>query len=393
MKILYLTRWYPHRFDPMPGLFVQRQAEAVFVHCDVTVLYLHEDPACQEKYEVVATTENGVRVLRVYYKVSHGTGLFTRVSKLSRFLKAGCIGLKEAKAGSFDLVHVHVLTRLAILALWNRFRTGVPYVVTEHWSRYFEGNDTYKGLFRKKLTKLVVHFAAAMIAVSAKLKEAMEKRHLRNRKFLVIPNPVDMNEFRISERSRASASHIKRMIHVSCFEDKSKNISGLLRVLKTMSGIRTDFECILVGEGPDWETMKAYAEELGLLDKYVFFPGMKTGADLVIEFNLADFMVLSSHYETFASVVVEALACGIPVVATDVGIVSEVVDRENGLIVTLDDDQALLKAIGWMSDNFEKFDRPGIRKSVSGRFSNGIIGDQLFRLYGEMVPESFSHLK
>jgi glycosyltransferase involved in cell wall biosynthesis len=284
-----------------------------------------------------------------------------------------------------DLVHVHVLTRQGFVALWYKWITGVPYVITEHWSRYFPRNNTYKGGLRKFITRQVVRNAAAVIPVSEKLKEAMVGEGLRNNNYRVIANPVDMDRFRILENKNRQDLTRKKMIHISCFEDKSKNISGFLRVIRNLQQKRDDFECCLVGEGPDWQKMKEYANELGLKDETVLFPGLKDQDELVMEINNSGFLVLSSHYETFGSVIIEGLACGIPVVTTDVGISSSVISGKNGLIIQPGDEKALEEAISFMLDHFRDYDRKFIRSTVEGIFNDHLISMELLDVYSEAV--------
>jgi glycosyltransferase involved in cell wall biosynthesis len=388
MRILFLPRWYPHRYDPMPGLFVQRQAEAVSAHCDVSVLYVHEDPLCTDNYEIDIADENRIHVVRVYYKSSlNGFGFFGKLVRFISFLKANWVGFRILRNFDPDLLHVHVLTRQGFIALVCKLFSKTPYVITEHWSRYFPQNNTYKGLLRKDMTGHVVHFASAIIAVSEKLKEAMMDKNLKNRNYRVIPNPVDMDKFTIKEKKENQDPGIKKIVHISCFEDKSKNISGFLKTIKNVSSKREDFECYLIGDGPEWVQMKNLAMDLGLLDKIVFFPGLKTHDDLASEINNADFLVLSSHYETFGSVVIESLACGIPVVSTNVGVVSDIVNKQNGLIVPPGDADALEQAILSMLDHCRDYDRNRIRNSVVDQFNNKIIGEQLFHLYKEVLAD------
>lgn len=390
VRVLFLPRWYPHRYDPMPGLFIQRQAEAVSEHCDVSVLYVHEDPQCINNYDMEVNEENRIQVVRVYYKSAlGGLGMIGKLFRLYRFFMANWLGFRMLRDFSPDLLHVHVLTRQGMIALIYKLITGTPYVITEHWSRYFPQNDSYQGLLRKDMTGHVVHFASAVIAVSEKLKKAMLDKNLHNRNYKVIPNSVDMNKFIITEEAQYQKPVKKRIIHISCFEDKSKNISGFLRTIKRLSLKRDDFECFLIGDGPEWEQLKGIAKDLDLLQRIAFFPGLKEQDDLVAELNKSDFLVLSSQYETFGSVVIESFACGIPVVATNVGMVSDVVNEQNGLIIPPGDETALEEAIGKMLDNCREYDKLQIRESVVDRFNNKIIGEQLYHLYQEVLVDKF----
>ena len=346
--------------------------------CEVAVLYVHADKQSANNYEIDIAEEKGVRVVRVYYREAQ-IPFVNGFLKIYRFYKAHMLGFKALGSFHPDLLHVHVLTREGIMAWINKIRTGTPYVITEHWSRYLPANNTYKGGFRRMMTQRIVKSASAMIAVSETLKKSMQNLHLENKNFLVIPNPVDTTLFTSGELSRNR--NIKRFIHISCFEDRPKNISGLLEAVKNLTKRRSDFECLLIGDGPEFNLWKSKAEELELLDKVVFFTGLKEHADLVKEIQLADFMVLSSNYETFGTVVTECLSCGIPVVATNVGIVAEVINQTNGIIVPARDSKALENGIDEMLDECRSYDPDVIRKSILTKFGSESIRRQLLEIY------------
>jgi glycosyltransferase involved in cell wall biosynthesis len=384
LHILFLPRWYPHRYDPMPGLFIQRQAEALTSVCEVAVLYVHADNTVSNRYEIDIAEENKVHVVRVYYKDSQ-IPVLKGVLKILNFCKAHRIGLKTLRSFQPDLVHVHVLTREGIIALWNKMRTGVPYVITEHWSRYLQANNTFKGAFRKWMTRRVVKSSAAMIAVSESLRKAMQDIHLENKNFRVIPNPVDTSLFIPGTFRKESTT--RRFIHISCFEDRPKNISGLLNAVKSLSVKRSDFECVFIGDGPELNLWKSKADQMGMLDKNVFFPGMKENNDLVKEIQTADFMVLSSNYETFGTVVIECLSCGIPIVATNVGIVPEVINQTNGIIIPAGNTLALENGIKEMLDECRSYDPNLIRNSILNKFDSQTISNQLLEIYQKAINQ------
>jgi len=382
LNILFLPRWYPHRYDSMTGLFIQRQAEAVSSYCEVAVLYVHSDEQAANRYEIDFADENGIRVVRVYYREPRRS-LISGYLKIFRFFRAHSLGFKMLRSFRPDLLHVHVLTREGIVAWINKLLNGSPYVITEHWSRYLPASDTFRGGFRKMITRQVVKSSAAMIAVSETLKTAMLKFHLGNTNFFVVPNLVETNLFTIG--ARPIRDTIKRFIHISCFEGRSKNISGFLNVVKNISEKRSDFECFLIGDGPEFEIWKTRSDELGLLGKTVFFTGLKEQKELVKEIQAADFMVLSSNYETFGTVVIECLSCGIPVVVTNVGIVPEVINETNGIIIPAGDDKALEDAINIMLDQYNSYDPQVIRNTVLTKFAKETIAKQLFGIYQNAI--------
>jgi glycosyltransferase involved in cell wall biosynthesis len=382
--ILFLPRWYPHRYDPMPGLFIQRQAEALADRFDISVIYVHSDPDAANKYEIDFAVENKVRAVRVYYREPK-SGWFSGFARMFRFFKAHLLGYGMLGKSRPDLIHVHVLTREGAVAMYLHLLKRIPFVITEHWSRYLPASNTYKGLLRKIVTRQIVRSAKAMIAVSAVLKEAMQASGIRNRNFIVIPNPVDTSLFKISAANNDEPT--KRFIHVSCFEDRPKNISGLLSAVDALLSKRTDFQCILIGDGPEFNLWRSKAEEMNLLNRVVFFTGLKEKEELVKEIQAADFMILPSNYETFGTVVIESLACGIPVLATNVGIVPEVITDRNGMIISPGNNKALEIALDLMLDKCRSYNKKEIAESVANTYDAAVIASHISEVYHNILSK------
>lgn len=362
--IVFLARWYPHRYDPMFGLFVQRHAEAAALYNDISVVYVHPDI----QNGIVDETINNVRTIRVYFKQSK-----SKIINLLRFFKANNKALKRLRKP--DIIHVHILTRLGIIARWQKLVHGTPYIITEHWSRYLPGND-FSGFFRKWATKIVVKHASVVTTVTENLAKAMQNHGLKNPNYMVLPNVVDTNLFQIKPHENATP----KIIHISCFEDKSKNISGLLESLKILRDKGIAYQAVLVGDGMDYEAMKQKATFLHLNDN-VTFTGMLQGQELVDVLASGDFLVLSSNYENMPVVILEAFACGLPVVSTNVGGISEIVNESNGLLVPPHDAEKLANAMQKMLESYQNYDANTLRDSIIKKFSNEAVGKLLNSLY------------
>ena len=179
MKVVFLARWYPHKYDPMFGLFVQRHAEAAARYHDITVVYVHPDEQAQQRYEIDRHMENQVDTLRIYYKKGG------RLTNALRYFKACRMGMKLA--GHPDLIHVHVLTRMGMVALHEKKWHGIPYLITEHGSRYLPGNG-YGGMLREWATRRVVRHAAMVTTVTENLAQAMRAHHLNNPNYVTLPS-------------------------------------------------------------------------------------------------------------------------------------------------------------------------------------------------------------
>lgn len=390
LKVLHLARWYPNRYDPMPGLFIQRHAEAANNCCDAGVVYTHQidKRLCENHiYLIDFYEENTVPTARIYY-LSSKVKLFkiNKLVNIFRFFRANIIGIKLVKKqlGDFNLVHVHVLTRLGLIALYFKIFHAKPYLISEHWSRYLELTGSFNGFLRKRITKLVVKYASCVTTVTDNLAKAMQSYNLNNDNYIVLPNVVDDVFLKNSDNTVSHSSPIT-FIHVSCFEDKSKNVSGLLRVISKLSKNRNDFIFRLVGDGMDMDWLRNYASELGLTDKQVVFTGLLEGDKLVNEMLSADMMVVFSNYENFPVVINESLSLGVPVIATRVGGIPERINDENGALVDAgNEDQLLGKLIDFL-DGSLSFSMDEIQATARDEFSPIAVGNMLCGLYWKAI--------
>lgn len=384
LHILFLARWYPNHEDPMFGLFVRRHAEAAALYQQVSVVYVHALQNQKTTYEMQKLLAGNLTEYIVYYKKSTANNPFAKFISILRFHKANHLAVKmlEKERGKIDLIHVHILTRLGLLAWLMATRRKIPYLITEHWSRYLPINDGFKGYFRKNISRFVVKKAARITTVTENLATAMQNHGLHNSNYCVLPNVVNMQLFKI-QKDKPQTEMVK-FVHLSCFEDKSKNISGLLNVLAALEKDQLAFECTLIGDGMDFERLKKYAAGLNL-NENLRFTGLLEGKELAETLASANFMVMFSNYENMPVVILEALACGLPVVATRVGGIPEMINQRNGLLVEPGDEAALKAAIVEMSTNYIQYDPAKLRASVADVYGFEAVGKVLNKWYLEAV--------
>lgn len=94
---------------------------------------------------------------------------------------------------------------------------------------------------------------------------------------------------------------------------------------------------------------------------------------------------MSSHYETFAIVLVEAMACGLPVIATNTGIAPEIVDEQSGILVFESTPQKLMEAMSETAKKLSRYDGLSIRNKVVNRFSEDTTGKMLHSIYNKVL--------
>ena len=189
--MLYLSAWYPHRYDAMWGLFVRKHAEAASRFCDVCVLYLMADEHVS-RFDIVEQSTNSVQEIYVYYPFAK-VPVLRQLTKAVGYVKAFWRGFAvvRQKFGLPDVVQANVLTRSGVLANRLKHKYGIPYIIVEHWTRYLPQNLNYKGFLRKKLTEKCVAEASAVLPVSNMLRSAMQNCGLHNSNFGLIDNVVD----------------------------------------------------------------------------------------------------------------------------------------------------------------------------------------------------------
>jgi len=381
MNVLFLSAWYPNRHDSMAGLFVQKHAEALSLYADVKVLYVHADKDIKH-FEIIIQTHNSITEYLVYYPTKYKF-VGGKVGKLLNYLIAYKKGLKsiENELWKPDIIQANVFTRTALVAYFFGLKYHIPFVVIEHWTRYFR-EKTFTNFVHKFASVWVAKKASAVLPVTHHLQKWMEHHGMKNSNYQVINNVCEDIYF---EKTGKPNNRTVRILNVTCFNDDHKNISGILRTVKELSKDRQDFEMILVGDGDDFERMKMYAQELEVYPEYVKFTGLLTGFELVEQYKQCDFTLLFSNFENIPVVISESLACGKPVISTNVGGINEHINSSNGMLIEAGDEKGLLNAIGYMIDNYRQYDTEAITAEAERKYSYENVGKKLFSIYSEIL--------
>jgi N-acetyl-alpha-D-glucosaminyl L-malate synthase BshA len=242
-----------------------------------------------------------------------------------------------AKCAGLDLVHVHYAiphTISAYLARQMLMPYRLPVVTTLH------GTDiTLVGADKQffDITRFSLEVSDGVTAVSDSLRRETREIFKVRREIVTIPNFVDPAEYTRREnpalRSRFAAADEKIIMHISNFRPVKRPVD----VVKVFDGINASIpgRLLLVGDGPERAAVQQYAEEHGLAGRIYYLGKQERVAELL---SLADLFLLPSEKESFGLVALEAMACGVPVVATSAGGIPEVVvDGENGCLARTGD--------------------------------------------------------
>jgi glycosyltransferase involved in cell wall biosynthesis len=138
------------------------------------------------------------------------------------------------------------------------------------------------------------------------------------------------------------------------------------------------------GYGSEMKRLQKLTQDLGIGNRVTFL-GKLDRAQVLDEMNRCHAFVLSSEFETFGMVVIEALSQGKPVIATRCGGPEDILHARNGILVRKNDEQALAGALVRMRADFPNYDRGRIRYDCLNRFSDGTVVTQLVSMYKDVL--------
>lgn len=233
------------------------------------------------------------------------------------------------------------------ISLALRHRLGIPYVVSLRGGDVpgFLGGEL--SLYHRlvwPVTRAVWHGSAGLVANSDGLAE-LARRSWRDAPIEVIPNGVDVEAFRPGDRDRPSSP-----VHLLTVGRLVRQ-KGMTFLLEALARCSSAVVLRVVGDGPERPTLEATAWSLGIQTR-VQFAGWATRSELPEHYRWADLFILPSLEEGMPNVVLEAMASGLPIVATDVAGSRELVTSgSNGFLVPPADVAALAAAITDMTNS------------------------------------------
>lgn len=343
MKILALTNLFPSAWDPLRASFNRQQFDRLgeLHELDVMVAVdFHsrwrgpagEPPRLQHARASDFTFWYPPRIGRSLH------GLSWYASLLAQH------GARLGRQG-YDLLLASWGYPDAVGTRWLARRLGLPYVVKVHGSDL--NTQATSGLRRRQLAS-ALRDARAVVAVSAALGDKAVELGVPGERVHVIYNGVDAELFRPGDRASArrmlGLPESGPLILYAGNLKPGKGCVDLLEAFASATGMPADVRLAFVGEGPARPTLARRLVEAGLEGR-VLLAGARPHAELSRWMQAADLLCLPSHAEGVPNVVLEAMSCGLPVVATRVGGIPEVLPAQAGAMVPPRDVPALARAL------------------------------------------------
>jgi len=242
------------------------------------------------------------------------------------------------------------------------------------------------------LTGLAMKRAAFVVTKSEHLRLKAIRMGVDARKVRTVRNGCDPSVFHLADRSAARAQlAVDKEVELILFVgrlDTKKGIGELFEAFASLASRRPNLRLAYAGDGPGGEQLRGKAKHLALEDRVIFIgacPSQKVAQWLAA----ANVLALPSYNEGYPNVVIEALSCGRPVIATNVGGILELVNEKSGILIAPRDSRALASAIE------EAMDRHWDEHSISEQFRRGWneAADELLRICELALQQSRERLR
>lgn len=368
MKVLFATSWFPSKFNPTNGNFVERHLSAVkFVGHEVALV--HVEYSHRVLVPSIDIREiDGAKVYQLYLPRVFSKRKQLRDLWYRKFLKA-----LDRDGFSPEIIHGHVYFPIAELIGFIQNRFQVPVVYTEHWSGFREVNaDRYTSEV-KSMIEQAVSRTDVILPVSHDLESIMRQKGL-NGDYQVVNNAVDTSIF----RPRHLQNEEFTFLHISNFDTRSKNTEGIIRAFSKMKSNKS--KLIIAGDG-DLTRLNRFIKESEIDQTNIELKGVLSYQEVATEMNRSSCHVLFSNFENLPCVIAESHCCGIPVIATSVGGIPEMIDSTNGILIEAKDEQALTNAFEQMKSSETEYFQDEIARAAAARYGYQAIGDGFTQIY------------
>lgn len=367
MKILILGRGYVSKNNTHSGIFEFDQAKSlVQIGHEVYMIALDiRSIRHLRRYGIFEAEKEGVKILYISYPCGI-IPLKVREIISKRFLLKGYYELVE-KYGIPDIIHSHFI-EYSYYTIKTLRKMKRPIVVTEHSSTINQDDLDKESCI---MGRQVYKSADTVISVSGILAKRIEKNF--GVKSVIIPNALDTKVFKFAERNSTDSEFT--FITVANLIS-SKKIDFLVTVFNKIAKKYKSTKLIIIGDGKEKFRIKNLIKKCGI-QKQVIMTGNINRGEIKKYLDNSNCFVLPSQSETFGVSYIEAMATGLPVIATKCGGPEDFVDESNGILIEVDNEVELFVAMERMICNLYFFDSIKISQRTINRFSEKSIALQL----------------
>ena len=380
MHIMVIPSWYSSSANKIHGSFFKEQFKALANNDEkVTVAYNEIWPITMlekihEKRGINFSIEDNLRTYRYkdYNYFPKSPLMFKSFNKRMDKLYQEII----KKEGKVDIIHAHSAFWGGIAAAHLSKKYNIPLVLTEHSSLK---HAKYTKESYKKYIFEAYENAACLIAVGNGLKKELQE--YVDRPIEVIHNMVDLELFYIDEdtESKNSKSNEEFKFFSCAFLEEGKGMDCLIRSFT--EAFKDEKVTLRIGGNGSLKLLLKKLIEKLCMDNQIKLLGALSREDVSKEMRRCDAFVLPSEHETFGVVYIEALACGKPVIGADNGGAEDIIEEYNGIIAKKKNVEELTKALIKIKEDYEMYDKCGIREKIVFSYSEKVLVEKLKGVY------------
>jgi len=367
MKVLHITTWFPNRRNTREALWIKRHIDALHPYCENEVWHIRTIENTKLNYQ--SYTLNGCK----HRLISLPTSSWFVIEIVTFFQLLIFVFLQRSSIRNSDVINFHIA--YPSLTFWKILRIFItkPVVVTEHWSAYH-----FNFGVKQKLLKIqrIFSFNLPLIVVSKALLKDVIVFSGEIFPFKVIPNVVNTEMFNFKLKVEPKEPRFFMVSQWNYPKDPFSVIRSFQLFLKRYSNAKL----IIGGYGKQENQIKEMILVKGLVHN-VSFIGKLSSEDIANEMNKATAFIHLSTYETFSVVCAEAVCCGCPVIASNVGGIKEFINVKNGVLI--DDKVELETAMLKMHET--NYLREEIARSFASKFSESTVGKQYYDYLVEQI--------
>lgn len=385
MHILIIPSWYPQFNGDIRGSFFREQAIALKkAGHSVGVIYpqirslKNIKKILKKPYGLTVEVDDGVNTLRWY-----SVNFFPKIKNYNKNHWIG-LGLKLFQIyvetyGRPDIIHVHSMLYAGFVAEIIKEKFNVPYVITEHSSTFARNLISQEVMV--SLQPVVAH-ASICLAVSQNFCQYLNYQFTHS-DWKYIPNIVNDNFFKPEINQLTTHLGKKRIISI-CHLNKNKNTELLIQAFAQFirQSLVADVELIIGGDGEERGVLENLVKKLDLVEN-VKFLGSLTREDVKQEIQKSSMFVISSHYETFGVVAIEALALGKPVLSTKCGGPESIVNSKVGILVENNSVNELATGMYYLYKHLNDYNPNELKAYCLENFSEDAVVQKLTKIYIE----------
>ena len=377
MNILLLSRGIPNSHDAQYGGFEFDQAKAL-TESGHQVIIAAVDTRFRfylRKPGLSIYDKDGIKVYSMFYCPTAISRLFGRRFSewFTQWQWKKMSAIIQRDIPQIDIIYAHYLfiSYYAVMCFAN---FHAPIIAMEHWSAL---NQKPIDLEVERKARYTYPRLTKILAVSEPLKKRIEETFEVTP--MVVHNMVG-NEFRYTDSipySPFTFISVGSLLPI-------KNHKLLISALASIPIPRNEWQLIIIGNGKEKNNLQAQINENGLQNN-IHLLGAKSKQEIAELLNRSHVFALPSISENFSVAVLEALACGLPVVASICGGIKECIDEKNGLLFKVNNLEELSQCLKCMFDHYGEYNRKAIADNCIARFSSEVIAKQLTKIFEEVT--------